>query len=81
MGCESIRSPLLWPAEGEIAARAADGSSSLMFRSLSTGARREILHVEKAIDLGLAVSPDHRYLLYSQLDYFGSNLMLAENFR
>jgi eukaryotic-like serine/threonine-protein kinase len=61
--------------------RAMDGSSSLMFQSLATGARREILHLTKAIDLGIAVSPDHRYLLYSQLDYFGSNLMLADNFR
>jgi Tol biopolymer transport system component len=30
---------------------------------------------------GLALSPDERWLLYSQVDGAGSNIMLAENFR
>jgi len=36
--------------------------------------------VPKPLDLGLTVSPDGRTLLYSQVDYTGSNLMLVEDF-
>jgi Tol biopolymer transport system component/DNA-binding winged helix-turn-helix (wHTH) protein len=32
-------------------------------------------------DLGLAISPDGRYLLFSQVDAYGSDLMLVESFR
>ena len=35
----------------------------------------------KPVDLGLAVSPDGRYLLFAQNDFSGSDLMLVENFR
>jgi hypothetical protein len=30
---------------------------------------------------GLALSPDGRWLLYAQIDRYGADLMLAENFR
>jgi hypothetical protein len=40
-----------------------------------------LLRTDKKLDLGLTVSPDGRYLLFSQIDYLGSNLMLLENFR
>ena len=33
------------------------------------------------MDLGLALSPDGRYLLYTQVDYMGQDLMLVENFK
>jgi hypothetical protein len=32
-------------------------------------------------DSGLAISPDHRWLLFSQVDQSGSDIMLVENFR
>ena len=35
----------------------------------------------KPVDLGLALSPDGRYLLFAQNDLSGSDLMLVENFR
>jgi hypothetical protein len=35
----------------------------------------------KPVDLGLAVSPDGRYLLFAQSDFYGSDLMLVENFK
>ena len=37
--------------------------------------------LNKRVDLGLALSPDGRYLLFAQLDYVGSDLMAVENFR
>jgi hypothetical protein len=33
------------------------------------------------VDLGVAISPDHRYLLFAQVDYAGQDLMLVENFK
>jgi Tol biopolymer transport system component/DNA-binding winged helix-turn-helix (wHTH) protein len=45
-----------------------------------TGARKTVTQT-KTPDLGIAVSPDGRYLLWSQIDAVGSDLMLVENFR
>jgi Tol biopolymer transport system component len=45
-----------------------------------TGERKTILKTREP-DLGLTVSPDGRWLLYSQVDAVGSDLMLVENFR
>jgi hypothetical protein len=62
-------------------ARAKDGSSSVQFLNFATNAVKEIAKIEKTLDLGLAVSPDHKSLLFAQVDYEGSNLMLVEGFR
>ena len=56
-------------------------ANSIQFLNLATGATREILTIDKPVDLGLAISPDGRYLLFTQIDYVGQDLMLVENFR
>jgi Tol biopolymer transport system component len=64
-----------------IPAASAGGVSSVRFLNFATGATAEIVKIEKPVDLGLAVSPDGRYLLFTQVDYQGQDLMLVENFR
>jgi len=54
---------------------------SIQFFSLVTGKIRPILKADKPTTYGLSVSPDGRWILYSQLDQAGSDLMLVENFR
>jgi Tol biopolymer transport system component len=58
-----------------------DRTSSVRFLDFATGATRQIVRIEKPVDLGLAVSPDGRRLLFAQLDYAGRDLMLVEGFR
>jgi hypothetical protein len=49
--------------------------------ALSSGKVSTLYTLTKHIDLGLDLSPDRRYLLFAQLDYIGSDLMLIDNFR
>jgi Tol biopolymer transport system component len=51
------------------------------FFSFATGQVTQIAALEKPFYLGLSVSPDGRWLIYSQLDQSGSDIMLMENFR
>jgi Tol biopolymer transport system component len=55
--------------------------ASIQFLSFATGMATPILQVQKPLDLGLAVSPDGRTLLYTQIDSSARNLTLVENFR
>jgi len=57
-----------------------DGISSVEFYDFAAGKTTQIVKILKPVDLGLGVSPDGRTLLYSQVDYEGSNLLLVENF-
>jgi eukaryotic-like serine/threonine-protein kinase len=61
--------------------RSSDGSSEVQYLNFSTGAVSDIAKIEGTVDLGLAVSPDRKSLLFAQADYRGSNLMLVEGFR
>ena len=59
---------------------AADNTTSIQYFNFATGQSTQIVKIPKVTDLGLGLSPDGRTLLYSQVDYTGSNLMLVENF-
>ena len=55
-------------------------SSSINFLSFATGKIRSVATTDRPAD-GLTVSPDGRWILYTQLDQDVSELMLVENFR
>jgi Tol biopolymer transport system component/DNA-binding winged helix-turn-helix (wHTH) protein len=54
---------------------------SICFYDLATKHTREIFKADKDLAEGMSVSPDGRYLLYSQLDENNSSIMLVNNFR
>ena len=56
-------------------------NSSIQFLSFETHKAGPVATFEKAVGGGLDVSPDGRWILYSQLEQAGSELMLVENFR
>jgi len=56
-----------------------DYTSWVKFLSFATGTTTQIVKT-RPLDLGLAVSPDGRTLIYSQFDQASSNIMLVENF-
>ncbi|MBM3794034.1 MAG: hypothetical protein FJW31_08180 [Acidobacteria bacterium] len=56
------------------------GLSSIRWTDPSTGSSREIYAPPKPIDLGMAVSPDHRHLIFAQNDYRVADLMFVERF-
>jgi Tol biopolymer transport system component/DNA-binding winged helix-turn-helix (wHTH) protein len=58
-----------------------DGSTSIRFLHLGTGKVTVVNRGSPGASTFLSISPDERYLLYSQLDQRGSDLMLVENFR
>jgi Tol biopolymer transport system component/predicted Ser/Thr protein kinase len=55
--------------------------SDLSVYEFATGKTRKILTIERPLTYWMAVSPDDRTILYTQLDEAGSDLMLVENFR
>jgi Tol biopolymer transport system component len=56
------------------------GKSSIQFLNIATGKVKTVAPVSLPFE-GLSVSPDGRFLLFSQADEVGSDLMLVENFR
>jgi hypothetical protein len=59
--------------------------ASIRAYNLSTKQVRSILTLTEVFsdraDIGASVSPDQRWVLYSQLDRSGSNVIVAENRR
>jgi Tol biopolymer transport system component len=53
---------------------------SIQFFDFATTRIRSISTIEGAIWYYLSVSPDRRWIIYSQTDQMGSDLMLVENF-
>jgi hypothetical protein len=58
-----------------------DYGRSIRFLSFQTGKVAKVAEIDQAVGPGLSVSPDGRFLLYSQYQLAGSDLMLVENFR
>ena len=54
---------------------------SIQFFSFSTLETTTVATIHKPLFYGLSVSPDKRWILYTQTDQQGSDLMLVENFR
>jgi eukaryotic-like serine/threonine-protein kinase len=54
---------------------------SIQFLSFATRKITLITKIEKPVEMGLSVSPDQKWILYSQIDQQTSDLMLVENFR
>lgn len=57
------------------------GAIGLRGRMLATGEDFPITIIRKPVNLGLSLSPDGRYILYSQVDHAGSDLVLVDNFQ
>lgn len=59
------------------------GISALCLYEFTSGKTRKILETNRPLADGgnVAISPDGRTILYSQLDESGSDLMLMENFK
>jgi hypothetical protein len=59
--------------------------SSLRFLSFATNKVKPVASFEKPLDVGslggVSVSPDREWILYTQIEHAGSELMLVENFR
>jgi hypothetical protein len=56
-------------------------STSIQFFGFADKKTRQVAAIDKPVAVGLAVSPDGRTILYSQVDYESNDLMLVENLR
>jgi Tol biopolymer transport system component len=83
-GMPSMWSTDVWTVtEGGIYFAPEDSPRSIRYFDFKTKQVRQIFDVEKDLDVGggLAVSPDGRWILYSQVDGQGGDILLVENFR
>ena len=55
--------------------------NSLKFFSFAKGTAEKVFDIKDFPEIGLSVSPDGRYVLFTQYDPFVCDLMLVENFR
>ncbi|HEX6716124.1 MAG TPA: hypothetical protein VF088_03395, partial [Pyrinomonadaceae bacterium] len=55
--------------------------NSLKFFSFAKGTAEKVFDIKYLPQAGLSLSPDGRYVLFSQVDPFSVDLMLVENFR
>ena len=80
-GLPRVSNWTLWTiAAGGIYFVPADTPKSLCYFDFTTKQIREVFKVEKNFDNGLSVSPDGRWLLYSQVDEENSDIMLVDHF-
>ena len=59
----------------------ADAPKSVRYFDFATKQVRQIFAVDKSFDDSLSVSPDGRWILYTQRDEGNTDIMLVENFR
>jgi hypothetical protein len=59
----------------------AAGEGLMNFLNLLSGATLELARIKSPIASGLSVSLDESRILYSQMDYTNSDLMLVDNMR
>jgi Tol biopolymer transport system component len=81
-GIPEILAANLWTvAKAGIFFVPAKAPKSLRYFDFRRGNGRELFTVEKDFAGGLSVSPDGRYLLFSQVDEANSDIVLVRNFR
>jgi hypothetical protein len=54
---------------------------AIHFYEFATQKTREVFRADKDLSDGMSISPDGRYMLYSQIDEVGADIMLVNNFR
>jgi hypothetical protein len=52
--------------------------ATIDFLDFKTGRRITIAHLDKGASIGVALSPDERYLMYPVIDSISRNLMLVD---
>jgi Tol biopolymer transport system component len=57
-----------------------DNPRSICYYDFATKNAREIFKVDKDLAAGMSISPDGRYMLYSQFDENNASIMLFNNF-
>ena len=81
VGLPPVSNLTLWTITGRgIYFVPAEAPRSLRYFDFSTKQIRELFQLDKDFGGGLSVSPDGRYLLYSQVDEENTDIMLVEHF-
>ena len=57
------------------------GKAAVLFYDFATGNTKVVAQMEKPSFRGIAISPDRRYVLLTQIVHAASDLMLVDNFR
>jgi Tol biopolymer transport system component len=57
------------------------GKAAVLFYDFGTGKTQVVAQLDKPAFKGIAISPDRRWALLTQIVHMGSDLMLVENFR
>jgi Tol biopolymer transport system component/DNA-binding winged helix-turn-helix (wHTH) protein len=76
-----LRADLRAIAAGGIYFVPADAPRSLRYFDFSTRKISQVFEVQKDFEVGLSVSPDGRWILYSQVDEENRDIMLVDHFR
>jgi hypothetical protein len=66
---------------GGIYFASADAQHALSYFDFATKQIRQVFEVQKDFNARFSLSPDGRWMLYSQLDEVNSDLRLVEHFR